>query len=213
MSKPVLRVQDLAVTFSSVTGGMFRRKERVLRAVDGIGFELAEGQALGIIGESGSGKTSLAVSLMRLLPSNGRPVAAPSQDMVIGSYYLTKPSLAISDREVLVNNTKAPKSARQKADDELEKIYEDAPRFSTFAEAEMYLELEGSRFNRPVRFWVPRPADEEGEDGTGHRWQRRRIDHHSLPFVPSIWIASASRTSLVSWHPPNNAIIEVWGGM
>ena len=32
-----------------------------------------------------------------LLPSNGRPVAAPTQDMVIGSYYLTNPGLHITD--------------------------------------------------------------------------------------------------------------------
>ena len=60
----LLEVHDLAVEYSTERGP--------LRAVDGIGFDLAEGQALGIIGESGSGKTSLAVSLMRLLPSNGR---------------------------------------------------------------------------------------------------------------------------------------------
>ena len=44
-----------------------------------------------------------------LLPSNGRPVAAPSQDMVIGGFYLTKPSLEISDFEEVVNNNKSPK--------------------------------------------------------------------------------------------------------
>jgi DNA-directed RNA polymerase subunit beta' len=111
-----------------------------------------------------------------LLPSNGRPVAAPSQDMVIGSYYLTKPSLAISDREVLVNNPKAPKSARQKAEKELDELFEGAPRFSTFAEAEMYLELESARFNRPVRFWVPRGKDEVVEEGGSEgKWVRSTL--------------------------------------
>jgi len=73
MSKPVLRVQDLAVTFTSATGGLFRRRERQLRAVDGISFDLHAGETLGIVGESGSGKSTLARAILGLLnPSRGR---------------------------------------------------------------------------------------------------------------------------------------------
>jgi len=73
MSKPVLRVQDLAVTFTSMTGGVFRRKERQLRAVDGISFELNAGETLGVVGESGSGKSTLARAILGLIePSRGR---------------------------------------------------------------------------------------------------------------------------------------------
>ena len=43
-----------------------------VRAVDGVSFEIGKGKTLGIIGESGCGKTSLGFSLMRLLPSNGK---------------------------------------------------------------------------------------------------------------------------------------------
>jgi len=59
----LLEVRDLALEYRTERGP--------LRAVDGISFDLAEGEALGIIGESGSGKTSMAIALMRLLPSNG----------------------------------------------------------------------------------------------------------------------------------------------
>ena len=62
----LLEVRDLALEYSTDQGP--------LRAVDGVSFDLDEGRALGIIGESGSGKTSLAVALMRLLPRNGRLV-------------------------------------------------------------------------------------------------------------------------------------------
>lgn len=58
----LLDVRDLQVEYSTDRGP--------LRAVDGVSFELEKGQALGIIGESGSGKTSLAITLMRLLPKN-----------------------------------------------------------------------------------------------------------------------------------------------
>ena len=55
MTKPVLRVQDLAVSFRSHTGGLLHREEREIRAVDGISFELFASETLGIVGESGSG--------------------------------------------------------------------------------------------------------------------------------------------------------------
>ncbi len=58
----LLEVRDLALEYSTERGP--------LRAVDDISFDLEAGEALGIIGESGSGKTSMAITLMRLLPQN-----------------------------------------------------------------------------------------------------------------------------------------------
>ena len=73
MSKPVLRVQDLAVSFHSHTGGLLNRQEREIRAVDGISFELFAGETLGIVGESGSGKSTLARAILGLVkPNRGR---------------------------------------------------------------------------------------------------------------------------------------------
>ncbi len=43
-----------------------------VKAVDGVSFRLDDGEALGIAGESGCGKTTTALSLVRLLPANGR---------------------------------------------------------------------------------------------------------------------------------------------
>lgn len=73
MSSAVLRVQDLAVCFTSNAGGLLHRKERILRAVDGISFDLLPGETLGIVGESGSGKSTLARAILGLVkPSRGR---------------------------------------------------------------------------------------------------------------------------------------------
>ncbi|MBT8446642.1 MAG: ATP-binding cassette domain-containing protein [Gammaproteobacteria bacterium] len=73
MSKPVLRVQDLAVRFTSRTGGLLQSKEREIRAVDGISFELSAGETLGVVGESGSGKSTLARAILGLIrPNRGR---------------------------------------------------------------------------------------------------------------------------------------------
>ena len=62
----LLEVRGLAIEYSTDRGP--------LRAVDGVSFDIEAGEALGIIGESGSGKTSTATAVMRLLPRNGSVV-------------------------------------------------------------------------------------------------------------------------------------------
>jgi oligopeptide/dipeptide ABC transporter ATP-binding protein len=60
---PLLAVQDLKTHFQLRSGWV--------RAVDGVSFRLNDGEALGLAGESGCGKTTTALSLVRLLPANG----------------------------------------------------------------------------------------------------------------------------------------------
>jgi oligopeptide/dipeptide ABC transporter ATP-binding protein len=62
----LLEVEDLVVEFQLQSG--------VVHAVGGISFALDDGEALGIVGESGCGKTTTALSLVRLLPGNARIV-------------------------------------------------------------------------------------------------------------------------------------------
>ncbi len=104
-----------------------------------------------------------------LLPSNGRPVTAPTQDMVIGSYYLTNPGLRIVDLEKAANDTKVSKSRRQKAEDELASLYDGAPRYSSYGQVEMAMSRELVTFKSPVWYWF-KGVDEEGE-ATGE-WMR-----------------------------------------
>lgn len=59
---PLLRVQDICLYFRTTRG--------VVQAVDGVSFGLDRGQALAVLGESGSGKSSLARAILRLLPRN-----------------------------------------------------------------------------------------------------------------------------------------------
>jgi peptide/nickel transport system ATP-binding protein len=59
--KPLLSVQDLVIEFDTDLG--------TVRAVDGISFDVHAGETLGLVGESGCGKTVTGLSLLRLIPS------------------------------------------------------------------------------------------------------------------------------------------------
>ncbi|MFL5079517.1 MAG: ABC transporter ATP-binding protein, partial [Microvirga sp.] len=64
---PLLAVRDLATSFFTEDG--------TTRAVDGVSFDVGAGETLGIVGESGCGKSVTALSIMRLLPPRlGRTV-------------------------------------------------------------------------------------------------------------------------------------------
>jgi len=65
---PILRVDDVRVHFPiKVEGGLFG-KTKMLRAVDGVTFQLRAGETLGVVGESGCGKSTLARAVVQLLP-------------------------------------------------------------------------------------------------------------------------------------------------
>src|SRR5205085_1447407 len=63
---PVLSVEDLAVHYQTPRGPV--------KAVDGVSFALGPGERLGLIGESGSGKTTMGTALLRLTRPPGRIV-------------------------------------------------------------------------------------------------------------------------------------------
>ena len=71
MSKNVIEVKNLEKYFE-ISGGLFSRKKGVVKAVDDISFEIPVGESLGLVGQSGCGKTTTARSLCLLDPkTNG----------------------------------------------------------------------------------------------------------------------------------------------
>lgn len=68
---PLLEVTDL-VKHYAVRGGVLRRRVGTVHAVDGVSFSLSTGETLGLVGESGCGKSTVARSVLRLIePSSG----------------------------------------------------------------------------------------------------------------------------------------------
>jgi oligopeptide/dipeptide ABC transporter ATP-binding protein len=72
--KSLLEVNDLKVHFP-ITKGILSRTSGYVYAVDGVSFELGAGETLGIVGESGCGKTTAGLAVLRLIePTDGRVI-------------------------------------------------------------------------------------------------------------------------------------------
>ncbi|XXM71257.1 ABC transporter ATP-binding protein [Lysinibacillus sphaericus] len=72
MTEPLLKVENLKKHFP-ITGGILGRPVSSVKAVDGVSFTVNKGETLGIVGESGCGKSTTGRMLMRLIdPSEGK---------------------------------------------------------------------------------------------------------------------------------------------
>jgi len=73
MTEPILKLEGLKKHFNTTTGGAFNKQKAVLKAVDGIDLEVAPGETIGLVGESGCGKTTAGRTILKLYePTDGR---------------------------------------------------------------------------------------------------------------------------------------------
>ncbi|MFE6060664.1 ABC transporter ATP-binding protein [Streptomyces sp. NPDC056431] len=83
---PLLRVRDLTIAFPGR-----RRGSAPIRAVDGIGFDVAAGETLGLVGESGCGKSTTGRTIVRLLEPTAGSVSFEGRDISHLSQRALKP--------------------------------------------------------------------------------------------------------------------------
>src|ERR1700731_1031247 len=82
----LLRVQRLTVSYRTVDGGEFP-------VISEVNFKIARGEVVGLLGESGSGKTTTALALAQLLPPNARVVRGSAS-------FLGRELLSLNEREL-----------------------------------------------------------------------------------------------------------------
>ena len=77
----LVRVRDLVKHFPITRGIIIQRKIGAVRAVDGVSFELQRGETLGLVGETGCGKSTTAKLIMRLLDATGGEIDFEGTDI------------------------------------------------------------------------------------------------------------------------------------
>ena len=77
----ILSVRDLRKHFPRKTRGIIRRADDPVKAVDGISFDLYPGETLGVVGESGCGKSTAGRTTLQLLPPTSGTITFKGQDI------------------------------------------------------------------------------------------------------------------------------------
>ncbi|TQR18320.1 ABC transporter ATP-binding protein [Psychrobacillus soli] len=81
MSKPLIEVKDLKIHFPMKNNILFNKEKRFVKAVDGISFVIHENETLGLVGESGCGKSTTGKSLLRLIEPTAGEVIFEGKDI------------------------------------------------------------------------------------------------------------------------------------
>jgi len=76
----ILRVENLAVHFA-LTQGLLRRQTATVKAVDGVSFTLRHGETLGLVGESGCGKSTTGLAILRMVEATAGRIVFEGEDI------------------------------------------------------------------------------------------------------------------------------------
>ncbi|MFI2613149.1 ABC transporter ATP-binding protein [Kitasatospora sp. NPDC018619] len=79
--EPILEVRELVKHFPLTRGVLLKRQVGAVKAVDGVSFDLMQGETLGVVGESGCGKSTLAKVLMNLEPATSGSVRYKGEEI------------------------------------------------------------------------------------------------------------------------------------
>ncbi len=148
----LLSVRDLAVWFP-VYRGIIPRRVGEVKAVDGVSFDIEQGETLGVVGESGCGKSTLGKAIMRLVePTRGEIHLESRQLETVGGEFGPKPTVDLAH---------LGRSAMRPYRAEIQMIYQDPysslnPRLSVY---EIIAE--------PLKLHKPEMSSEERHDEVG----------------------------------------------
>ncbi|MEV7541807.1 dipeptide ABC transporter ATP-binding protein [Streptomyces sp. NPDC089915] len=81
MPEPILEVRDLVKHYPLTQGVLFKKQIGAVKAVDGVSFDLAAGETLGIVGESGCGKSTVAKMLVHLERPTAGKISYKGEDI------------------------------------------------------------------------------------------------------------------------------------
>ena len=77
----ILKVEDLQIHFPVMKGVVFKKQVATVKAVDGVSFSVKRGETLGVVGESGCGKSTTGLALMHMLETTGGRIMFEGQDV------------------------------------------------------------------------------------------------------------------------------------
>jgi oligopeptide transport system ATP-binding protein len=81
MSEPILNVKDLKVHFPVNKGIVFQKQVATVKAVDGVSFSLGRGETLGLVGESGCGKSTTGLAVLGMQSATSGTIEFEGQDI------------------------------------------------------------------------------------------------------------------------------------
>jgi oligopeptide/dipeptide ABC transporter ATP-binding protein len=91
MTQPILKIEGLKKHFPTTTGGIFSKVKGTVKAVDGIDLEIYPGQTIGLVGESGCGKTTAGRTILKLYEPTAGKISFEGQDITDFSPKQMKP--------------------------------------------------------------------------------------------------------------------------